>query len=47
MTHREKVLKRLNELLYRCHTQPQRDMVNSQIEYAKTCSEEQILLLAE
>ena len=32
MTHREKVIARLNTLLSKCPTQSQRDMVNNQIE---------------
>jgi len=47
MTHREKVLARLNTLLSKCYTQSQWDIVNTQIIYAQSCSDEEIKLLAE
>ena len=47
MTHREKVLARLYKLYSSCPTQSQRDMVNKQIEYAKSCNDEQIAKLSE
>jgi len=42
MTHREKVIARLNTLLSKCPTQSQRDMVAKQIEYAKSCNDDEI-----
>jgi hypothetical protein len=47
MTHREKVIKRLEKLRDDCPTQGQKEKVQKSIDIAKTCTEEEIAKMAE
>ena len=46
MTHKELVIKRLNELLNRCQTASQRKIAQEQLDFALTASEAELALWA-